>query len=499
MDHLTYIPKEAMQTTAFGELNVESKTPQVQINFPYGIVHPDVAEIYTNKSGSTHSVANGQCTLTCSATAESFVQLRTLEAIRYGPGQGAEWLGTAVFSTGVANSVQLIGAGDSDEGFFFGYNGEDFGICRKSGGSSEIRSLAITGAATGTGNITITLDGAAILVAVTNLDTIAAITAKIVAQSALFFNASKGYKVHTDDNISVEFLSLRAEPATGTFSFSAGTTGVTAGAFSTSVTGIVPTSTWVLKPDWNVDPLDGTGPSGSTMTTTFGNVFKIQFQYLGYGAVECYRETPSTGIFQLVHRIAYANTATTPTLTNPTLQLTAIIYTEAGYTGPSLTLSTGSMAGFIQGQETIKGIRRSLDVEKTATSSEAVLLVLHNELDFNGKINKVSIYPDFTSFATDGTKAIKLRLYKNPTTVVAAAALTDVDTGVSVMQYSSTGTTIVGGKRLLTFIIGAAGGGGRALNDLLVLFPGDRLVLTQEASGGGAGITSVSYTWLERI
>ncbi len=52
---MTYIPKEAMQTTAFGELNVESKTPQIQIKFPYGIVHPDVAEIYTNKSGSTHN------------------------------------------------------------------------------------------------------------------------------------------------------------------------------------------------------------------------------------------------------------------------------------------------------------------------------------------------------------------------------------------------------------------------------------------------------------
>ncbi len=496
---MTYIPEQILQTTAFGELNAESKVPQVQIKFPYGIVHPDVARILTNKAGSGSSVANGQCTLTCSATAESFSQIRSRESIRYGPGQGAEWLGTGVFSTGQALSTQFIGPGDADEGFFFGYNGEDFGVCRVSGGSLEIKSIEITGAATGDGNITLTLDDTAVVIAVLNGDTIAEITEKIVAEQAAFFNAGRGWEVHTDENLSVEFISLVAETAGGTFSFSSTAAGVTAGAFVIDVIGVVPTYTWVLQSAWNGDKMDGTGVSGTTIDPTLGNVYKIEFQYLGYGAISFFREIPSTGKFQLCHRIEYANTATTPSLTNPTLQLTAIIYTEAGYTGPALTLSTGSMAGFIQGQETLKGIRRSISVEKTATTTEAVLLILHNELDFNGRVNKVSVYPDFTSFATDGTKAIIMRLYRNPTSIVGATALTDIEAGVSVMQYSSAGVAITGGKQILTFIVGAGAGGGRALNDLVVLFPGERLVLTQQASGGGAGVTNVSYTWLERI
>ena len=37
---------------------------------------------------------------------------------------------TGIFTSGVANSTQRVGIGDDDDGFFFGYNGVDFGILR---------------------------------------------------------------------------------------------------------------------------------------------------------------------------------------------------------------------------------------------------------------------------------------------------------------------------------------------------------------------------------
>ncbi|MGG1632812.1 collagen-like triple helix repeat-containing protein, partial [Rossellomorea sp. NRS-1567] len=37
---------------------------------------------------------------------------------------------------------------------------------------------------------------------------------------------------------------------------------------------------------WNIDPLDGSGPSGITLNLALGNVFQIQFTWYGYGVVE---------------------------------------------------------------------------------------------------------------------------------------------------------------------------------------------------------------------
>lgn len=65
------------------------------------------------------------------------------------------------------------------------------------------------------------------------------------------------------------------------------------------------------------DPLDGTGPSGITLDTTKINVFQIQFQYLGAGAIKIYVEDSVSGDFVLSHTIQYANTQTEPSVHNP--------------------------------------------------------------------------------------------------------------------------------------------------------------------------------------
>lgn len=54
--------------TAFGELQVAEKTPQVQIKFPMGVIE-DNTQILTNKSGSSVTATNGLCTITCAGAA----------------------------------------------------------------------------------------------------------------------------------------------------------------------------------------------------------------------------------------------------------------------------------------------------------------------------------------------------------------------------------------------------------------------------------------------
>jgi hypothetical protein len=54
--------------------------------------------------------------------------------LKYDPGQGALVRFSAIFTTGVAGSQQEVGLGDSTDGFFFGYNGADFGVLRRQNG-----------------------------------------------------------------------------------------------------------------------------------------------------------------------------------------------------------------------------------------------------------------------------------------------------------------------------------------------------------------------------
>jgi len=501
---MAYQPHIEQQTTAFGELSAESKTPQVQLRFPYNVVPPDIGQVLTNKAGSSVSVANAQASVTCSATAESFSQIRTLDTLRYGPGQGAEFMGTCCFTTGVALSSQVFGPGDDDEGLYFGYNGANFGVMRRSYGSLEIRTLTITGAAdAGGGTFTITLDGTAVTITCAGSETIAEVCALIVAASADCYNAGRGWEVHTDDNVSVEFISLVAENASGTFSFADVDSSVTAGAFTqatTEVEGVAPTETWALQTAWNVDKMDGTGPSGMTLDPTKGNVFKIAFQYLGYGEQDFFIEDTNTGKFQLVHRLVYANTAVIPWCLDPTFHLNLIAKTESGYSGGALTMKTASLGGFIQGMENPDGVRRAVAKEKAMTTTEQLLLVIHSELDFNGRKNKITVYPDLLIVAhSNTTKDMTVRLYKNPTSITGAVALTDVQTGVSVMQWSTTGTTVVGGSELLAFEVAP---GNQTIIDLgklrAKIRPGERFAFTGDMQSGSSD-TNISITWVERI
>ena len=509
-------------TTIFEEVLTAEKTPQVQIKFPYGVNSREVHTLLNNTSGgSAVTAANSVVSITAAGTYPSFAQIRTLDTIRYGPGQGSEAKWTAAFPTdGVALSSQSIGAGDDDEGLFVGYKNTAFGFMHVSHGELENRSLTITAVATGTGNITITLDGTAVTVAVAASDTIAEVTAKIVAQAAAFGNAGRGWEVHTDDNVSVEFISMIAEPAAGTFSFvDTDTTGVTAGTFAqgtVSILGVVPGASFIAQTDWNVDNMDGTGspsnPSGVELARgiTPGdnalaienlNVYGAAWQYLGAGVVEFRVERPN-GDWVIVHRIHRAGSSTATTLKNPTLHMTAIVKTESSYSGGNLTVQTASMAGFIQGKESDIGIRFSAHGQKSiATTTQNNVLTVHSDLEYNGTRNKINSYPDFLTITNEVTKGITVWLTVNPTEVSGTVALTAVDAGNTPMEYDTAGTLVVGGDVLFPIDIA---GDGVVIYDMknlgLFLRPGDRWVFSAaKTTGGTSGVVGIGLTWKDRL
>jgi len=124
-----------LTNTAFGELRVAEPTPKIQVQFPYNIN----SRMVRDKSGGGGSVthASGMAVLSSSASSNASGVLETVNVLKYNTGQGGLARFTAIFTSGVAGSIQTVGIGDDLDGFFFGYNGADFGILKRRDGEEE--------------------------------------------------------------------------------------------------------------------------------------------------------------------------------------------------------------------------------------------------------------------------------------------------------------------------------------------------------------------------
>lgn len=505
--HVPVVPLGSDARSAFGEFKIVQPTPQVQIKFPQGI-NPAIVQILTNKSGSSVSAANGLCTITCAGVAEAFSQIRSLDVIRYGPGQGMNARFTAGFpSNGVALSTLWAGPGDDDEMLGVGCNGTDFAILHRKFGDLEVRELQITaGGDAGGGTFTLTLDGTAITVTVpSGSATIADVVALIIAKSDEIFNAGRGWEVHTDDSINLTFTSLVAENATGTFSFADVDSGVTAGTFAQGTTALVgasPTETITNQADWNIDVMDGSGPSGMTLDATKLNVWDIKFQYLGGGNLFFSVENPETGSFTPIHMMKHAGSGTGATFRDPTFHLNMIAKTDTGYVGAAQTMITASMGGFIEGKEAHFGVRHQTEATvSTNGTTEVVNLVLHNEEIFNSHRNKVEVFPDHITCINDSTRSVKIEIFENPTHINSGVSLTAVDATTSVMLSGAGSGTHTGGTLLLTVSLTASQSKDLDIEHLgLKVRPGSTWIfVVTKGSGGTDGDVTLGASWLERI
>lgn len=496
------VVRPLLPLSAFGELLVVSPTPQVQVRFPYVINTELLSELH-NHASSTASVSQGVLTMTLNGSASNFSAVKTRDVIRYGPGQGALIRITTDFTTGVAESSQVAGGGNDDEGLNFGYDGTAFGIQHSRFGSLEIKAFSITGAAdAGGGDFVLTIDGTAVTITVAASDTISEVVAAILAAEDDFNKAGRGWTLHTPDNIIVHFESFVAENAAGTFSFVDTDSGVTAGAFSEVVAGLAPTTTWIPQASWNVDVMDGTGPSGMTLDPTNLNVYEIKFRYLGGGGLRFYIENTETAENQLVHIIRFAGSGSVASMRNPSLQLGMIISTTAAYTGGNLVMKSASMAGFIEGIETNEGIRHSAQGNKDAAASGTTIniLTILNKILYQSQVNRIEVFPDSVRVANDSTKTVTFDLVINPTGISGPVSMTDVDTINSVMAFDTAGVTVTGGTVEETFVLAGGTAGSFSLKDTgLRLRPGDRWAVTALLDSGSAGNVSVTIPWRERV
>lgn len=477
--------------TAFGEQLVAQPTPIIQIDFPYD-TNLGVIDVYENQSGTvTHS--NRQITLQTGAAANSSAEIRSKRILKYNPSQGGMARFTAKFTTGVANSTQIAGIGNESDGLYFGYNGTSFGILHRKNGSPEVRTLTVSTGSSHAENITITLDGVAVSVAVTASGSTAT-TAKEIA-AADYSDTGKGWTAYLVGS-KVEFKSWDAATHSGTFSLT-GTSAV--GTFAQNVVGAAATENWTAQASWNGDDIfDGNGLTGVTLDPTKGNVYQINYQWLGYGVLSFYCEDPDDGVLHLVHAIEYANANTTPSLGDPSLALMAKVENTSNTS--NLTLQSPCFAAFIEGKPEYIGVRLGVRATKTdVTTALRPILTIRQGLYKNSKVVQTFGKIMQVAISASHVKPIAVAIIENG--ALTGGSFARIHT-TSAMELDTSATAITGGTEIFAIPVGVEGNQYISLAEdyySYIFQPGKKISFCAITSSGTGGEATVALKLLERI
>jgi len=487
----------------FGSVHVENLTPIFQTDSVYGINSGQTQDPTVSGSGTVVGTNNMfQCST--GATIYSQAVLQGRKRLRYRAGQGIVGRFAGLYTTPVANSYQIAGFGTPSDGVYFGYgdtndlSNTSFGVLYVRGGVREVKTLTLTTRATVASNVTVTLNGVATVVALTN---------STLQQNV--YELSRATYAGWDaqpSGATVVFIRNAAGTTAGTQTYAAGTTGSAATIVQT-LAGAASVDTFISQSDWNGDKLDGTGGSGVIADWTKGNVFQVGIQYLGFGTITFKVETTSENnnpIWVTVHTLRLPNTLTQPSFTNPSFPFTMAAYSAGSTT--NLTVKVGSFAGFIEGQKMLQGNRFSyINVLTTvsATNFQALMTVMNSRY-YQGKASQVVINLLSVSGAIKHTSPVIYYLIKGGTLIGSPNFQPLSSNSSSLWDTAATTVTYTIGDQLLwTGHVGDTGeidhhfGNGSYNAEELTLQPGEWVTLAAKSSTGNVAYVSGSINTRE--
>jgi len=124
--------------TSYDEIPMAEMTPIEQLSFPYNINSDIVTTGSTN--GGTVVESENMAVLNSSSTSGSLASFSSNKNIPHRSGQGTlvriDCLFTATATT--TDSKQWVGIGDDNDGFLYGYDGQDFSISYRTSGTTTV-------------------------------------------------------------------------------------------------------------------------------------------------------------------------------------------------------------------------------------------------------------------------------------------------------------------------------------------------------------------------
>jgi len=382
--------------SSLGETIVAEKMPVVQITAQSG---------FTNKilplslNGGSYSSSDAMFSVSSGTNQNSVAAVLSQKEISARAGQSICCIFSAIFSDGIIGNTQQAGLITSETAFAFGFDGVDFGILHAKDGALEIRDLTITSSPVAPENATVTLDGIAYVIPITNTS-----INQNAYEIATYLDANQTRYRATSNTNKVTVLAQLPELGSGAFSFSS----ATAAASFTQIQDASPgTNTWYKKEDWNVRP-------DFNIDKTKGNVYKIQYAFTGFDGIEFFIKNYETNDFELVHVIRYGNSNISPSSKNPIFRCGWATRNYANTT--SVTVKGASISAANEGMRIYDydsvGISNSLNIGTALIDYNVITLRVRRV--FNNTVNRSKSLAIALNLTTESTKTTKFKIIKNP-------------------------------------------------------------------------------------
>ena len=248
------------------------------------------------------------------------------------------------------------------------------------------------------------------------------------------------------------------------------------------------TDTFIPQAAFNVDKLDGTGPSGKTIHPENMNLYRVSGGWFGILPISWWWFAGDGIGFIRCHTFDPTNTANKPHLSNPTLP--CLIEVETSGAGATASLRTASCrGGLLGGAEAATNANRQqvaavLSKSVPASTAFTPLISAKNPTTYLGKVNHIRARYGTASLACDGTKDVEIIVIKNATLTGAAFAPKNI--AVSPIEIDTAATAMTGGIDIGNQILAKSSTTRINLiqgDAILAVYPGETITIAARSTG----------------
>ena len=274
------------------------------------------------------------------------------------------------------------------------------------------------------------------------------------------------------------------------------------------VTGSV-VNTPVAQASWNVDPMDGSGPSGITLDLTKAQILFIDLEWLGVGTVRI--GFVINGNFYVCHKFHHANIIATTYITTASLPLRYEI-TNTGATSGASTLKQICSTVLSEGGYQLTGLQQAVGIPVTTPRNLAVAGTFYPIVSIRLKTSpdRLDAIVIATAISVVATTSGHYNWQVIASGTTTGGTWVSAGAGASV-DYNITGTSFTGGRILASGFFNVAASGSSTQVDILkeALFktqlerngltstPFELTVVVASDVGGGGGNVLASMDWEE--
>jgi len=219
-----------------------------------------------------------------------------------------------------------------------------------------------------------------------------------------------------------------------------------------------PNDTQIAQSSWNVDPLDGTGPSGVTLDMTKAQIFWIDMKWLGVGSVRT--GFVINGQFLVAHIFHHANSIASVYMTTASLPIRYEIENTGATSGSSVMkqiCSTVQSEGGYTPRTESRAASTALAGLALSNSVPKPLVSIRLKADRQDAI----VVPTYIDMYGIDNAPFRWALYQDTTITTGSWVSAGAESAV---QYNVTATDTITGRKIMEgTIIGAAKGGANTI------------------------------------